>query len=405
MLVCVTHTLFLFVSFFVSLCVTHMLYCYSGVIIRYNGSEEIPSSSRSKKRRLLISSAFGDEEKQQILDSHNFYRNKTVCCFHYFVISGVYDKQHPLPLPLSLLPSPFFGRSEETVVRNPPPLFCWVKDGIVCLVFTCFFLYCSKNFYSPSKWWSDHSVCPKPKCCMYTQAMGDTPGHPAASNMNELLWDDSLVCVVCVCGVYMLWSVWCKQAAISQRYAKECFWRHNPSRGHQFLVQSDEKKTFKMDPNLSVGENLYVPLCGFEFVLILCNMYILKDSWHGDLLSDTISISFLYVLFTHRPFYTLIFTPKSFIVCLSHYQDGIFAWYIEYEVCVCVCVCGSVCLSFSRCVCIVSVFVILKDYQFNRIPNTCVEGRKCGHYTQCVCVLSMRVLLVCWKWYFEWQMW
>lgn len=73
-----------------------------------------------------------------------------------------------------------------------------------------------------------------------TVANGDTPGQPAASNMNELFWDDAL-------------------AAVAQNYAEQCIWAHNTDPAGDFVdTTASISATFGFDADeIAVGENLY----------------------------------------------------------------------------------------------------------------------------------------------------
>jgi len=68
-------------------------------------------------------------------------------------------------------------------------------------------------------------------------ALGYTPGYPAATDIESLIWDPAL-------------------ASVAQSYADQCVWNHNANRKTQFYATSGQ--TMWYDSNdIGVGENLY----------------------------------------------------------------------------------------------------------------------------------------------------
>jgi hypothetical protein len=68
-------------------------------------------------------------------------------------------------------------------------------------------------------------------------AQGNTPNHPSAKNMNQLVWDSNL-------------------AKVAQNYSQQCIWAHNPNRNSQ-MKQYATSSSFNY-VNQVVGENLFI---------------------------------------------------------------------------------------------------------------------------------------------------
>jgi len=68
-------------------------------------------------------------------------------------------------------------------------------------------------------------------------ALGNTPGYPAATNIESLVWDPAL-------------------ASVAQTYAETCQWTHNSQRKAQFYASSGQTMWYD-STDIGVGENLY----------------------------------------------------------------------------------------------------------------------------------------------------
>jgi len=68
-------------------------------------------------------------------------------------------------------------------------------------------------------------------------ASGNTPGYPAATNIESLVWDPAL-------------------ASVAQTYAEKCIWTHNADRKTQFYQRGDHSMWYDSS-DIGVGENLY----------------------------------------------------------------------------------------------------------------------------------------------------